>query len=825
MSQYDVYLNVKGYMLAKDSRGALIPGACREQIVDPFTSQLARDEPYTRAAFRFGDGAGLHEYDGSHRYEWGNCVDARSGHLMMAPERVVKGAPYYEMKIHDSSVLVAEQLDSGGSQYGLAERFQMPASGYTTIRSIAILVKRSDSMDYTNASTFTVGIVADAAGPKPGTTLGSATVALKAETDAYSPFPDRWRHGDWFWLEATFSSDVVVGAGNYYWISVYNNQSPEVLHWAEDQYGGTIATRSVHNGTAWQDGTSDYRLMIKVSYRDGAKQFDSFLRCMQVYRGSDNIERMYAGTNYRVLYYNPAWGGGQWWESKETSVPVLQLLEFDNKLFAALGPATDMEYSDGSSPESTAWTTISSNQANALAVHDNMIWKADDNEVKASTTGMSADWGATAVKVGDPGTPVQAMVSHGGKLFCAKPEGIYEVTYPDTYPGSGTPTANLMLDFNTERYPRTWLIDWHSGLYFPGAGGVYELKSGLLRNLWEDKVDEGALDPRSFMAPPMVAPVKGTDPPYTRPRSWAPLYDHGPVSWTCAQATTRGILFARSNPHQHTSDLIWYDGRNWYSLRSVGDLASDGGPRNVGEYLTACFVQDAGGGRGWMWFNEGFGIAQTEWPTWTDNTADDDTVEYEDRAQAVTPWFSLAENREILLVKVGLTSYGLAPPISFQRAEVHYRLAGQSSWTELGDFETSPYQEISFPAGTKSHRIQFKLEFDCYQQTVTISPMIEQLDLFYQTIPEKSTTHQLILSCAGNADMRTGGTDERTAGETLADLRALLGISSFTYKDPEGVSHTVRVTALTGQLMNFHTGPGPEGAGTEYQVILNLLEV
>ena len=66
--------------------------------------------------------------------------------------------------------------------------------------------------------------------------------------------------------------------------------------------------------------------------------------------------------------------------------------------------------------------------------------------------------------------------------------------------------------------------------------------------------------------------------------------------------------------------------------------------------------------------------------------------------------------------------------------------------------------------------------------------------------------------------------DERTAGEILADLRALMDSAGFTYLDPLGGSHTVRATALTGQTMDLLTGPGPESVGVSAQVILNLLE-
>ncbi len=827
MREYDIYLNGIGYALAKDSQGRLLSGAAREQAVDPFTAQLARDEPYTRMPFRFGDGAGLHHYDGSNRYEWGSGIDTRSGALILAPERFQTGEPWKNQKVLHTTNLAAEQMDNGGTQWGLAEKYYM-AAPRTTIRSVILLMKRSMTIDYTDAGTFAVAIAQDDAN-KPGTNIQTKTVSMKSESFYNAcPFADRWRYGDWFWLEVVFDADAVVGSGNYFWVAVYNNNS-QPIYWADDADGGLGSIRSVHNGTAWQTGVSDSDdLFIKIGHKDGWDQFDSFPLSFCVYRGTDEIERIYAGTRYRVLYWNAAWSAGHWWESKTIGAPVVQLLEYANKMFAACGPNTDYWYSDGSDPGATAWTQVTGYQSNAFAVHDNLLWKADLHKVCGSVTGTGG-W-LTECEVGDPGTAVHSMVSHGGKLFVAKPEGIFEISYPEDYTTSGKPVANLMLDFSTERCARTWLLDWHSGLYFPGLGGVYEFKNGVLRNIWEDKIDEGATEiTRGTIyrgEPSEAARTWPYAPPYIRTRSWAPLYDHDPVVWTAAWATTRGIVFVRANPYIETSELIWWDGRGWHSLRAAQSTDSYGNPVCLAEYITAVAVQDAGGGRGWMWYNEGTGIARTEWPNWTDNTADDTSVEYEIDGAAITPWFSLpSPSQEMLLAKVGILSRQLRkPPLTYSYVYLYYRTDTQNDWTYIGTiFDTSPYQEVSFSTPISCRRAQFKLVLLTGDPTYT--PIIEQMDIFYQTLPDPSRTHQLIISCAGDQARRVGGLDKRTAGETLQDLRDLVGETSLAYTDLLGSTHVVRVTAMTAQYMNLLTGPGPEGIGVDVQVILNLLEV
>jgi len=285
------------------------------------------------------------------------------------------------------------------------------------------------------------------------------------------------------------------------------------------------------------------------------------------------------------------------------------------------------------------------------------------------------------------------------------------------------------------------------------------------------------------------------------------------------------MIFGRSNPHVGTSDIIWFDGNNWYSLRATGDVTGEGAAYNYGEYVTAVFVQDVGGGRGWLWYNEGYGISRTEWPTWTEDTIDDGSVEYEQHTQVTTPWFSLGEQtKEILINKIGMVSKNLTAAI---HVDIHYRVDDDAGWTVLGvlGLNDSPYGELDFPAATTARRIQFKIMPDVGGVGSHVPPIVEQLDLFYQTLPEPTRTHQLMISCEADHSMREAGVDERTAGQIMADLRALVGNAGFVYLDPLGGAHTCRVTAITGQTMDLLTGQGPESVGVTAQAIVSLLEV
>ena len=162
------------------------------------------------------------------------------------------------------------------------------------------------------------------------------------------------------------------------------------MHWAEDRNLGTVATRSAFNGAVWSNGAADYPLMFKMGFQYNVPSYfpDSFLRCFCVFRGSDDVERLYCGDNYGVMAYGTSSGANTWAGSLDAASPVLELLEFNSYMFAALGSAVDMQYFTGATA-STVWAAVTGEQANALAVHDNMLWKADWHVVEGCLTGLA----------------------------------------------------------------------------------------------------------------------------------------------------------------------------------------------------------------------------------------------------------------------------------------------------------------------------------------------------------------------------------------------------------------------------------------------------
>ena len=628
-------------MLGRRADGQLLSGAAREQGVDPFTHQMQGGRRWAEAYFRFGDGAGLVEYDGSHRYKSGEFVDTRGGFLLPGPERTLCDARGDTERIYDEGMTLSDVECSTGNFTAHAERFQVPA-GKTNIRRVAVLVRREEGTDYTGAANFTVGITVDAAGPKPGAAAGTRAISPIAETDVWLAFDDRWRNGEYFWLEVVFNANVAVTAGNWYWIYVWNNQAPEI-YWAEtDRGGGTAQTRSRYAAGAWVNGYSDYPLMFKIKYWD---EIDAFPRSFCKFRGVDNVERLFACVGVKTMYWDEA--TATWIGSVVLAAGTTEgwgLLEFNSHMFAYGGIGVNSTYYDGTTP-TTNWVGAGVVMT-ALAVHDNLLWKSDGRTVMGSTTGLVGSWTANSVAVGDPGTNVESLQSHGGKLFAGKREGIYEISYPDTYPTTGTPTANLVLDFRTERGKRQWMLDWHSGLYFPGLSGVNEYKSGVLRNIWTEKVDDGAQE------------IVDAERTFSRPRRWARLYDSMPGVWVHGHGNTRGMTFAYSSPHLHAAELWWYDAANWHPMGPLAERVGSGlNYLEEGEYCLSSYLEDLGGGRGRLWYGYGWNIGYMNVPVWTKNRLQDEDADYFDGygCWIYTPDFVVDEGRaEVDYVGLGL---------------------------------------------------------------------------------------------------------------------------------------------------------------------------
>lgn len=824
-SQHDIYLNGVGYQLVKGADGKLLAGAIREQRRDPFANYAGEEERWATQDFYFDEGAGLALFDGSHRYRRGISLDTRSRRMLRPIKfNFRQGVNNTHLHVDSSDVPVALTISNlGGYVDGYALRFQAQA-GHTHIRSTGILVRHMGGYDYTGGSTFRVEIWSDTAGPPPTPNAvvagASATPDVRAEDDPWWPFEDRWKNGDWFWLNCHFAAAVAVTAGNYYWLVVINDAQAHPVQWGiHPTTGAPTPTCSAWDGATWSNGAAANAPYHKVRYYD---EIDSHVYDFQQFRGTDEIERLYACVGPKVMYYDTTTskmlnGKGDF------TAPVRQLLEFNSMLFAAQGIGADMWYTTGASA-TTVWTQVTNERAVAFAIHDNLIWKAGGTSpgaigahiVVGSATGSA--WGALAVAVGDPGTPITALASHGGKLYAAKPEGVYEINYPETYPGGGSPASNLVIDFSTDKLSRAFLLDWHTALYIPGSGGLMEWKSGLIRDAWSERSDLLALTAMQ------TEQGMGFFPTYGDRRRWAPIAEGDPGTFWGAVGLVRGAIFTYASPFMTSGGTIWwFDGRNWHPIATDWE--------NYGEPHLALYLESRGGGRGRLWVGAGYNVAYGEYPTWTNDRTLDDDSEYD---ETETAYLELATFdggkphtlKDFYKVGVQFKNSGVNPGL----VDVYYAIDTEFEKakiaTHLGQVTVEPYQELVLPANTAGYYIRLALTALGGSTSDTVE--VESVSLFYQLLPETIVSHQLTVLATSGAQRHSGTWDQRSAGAIQAALNALLEETEpFAYVDPLGESHCVRAVGISTDYLRSQEGVSDIGSGwkVEARITLTLLEV
>jgi hypothetical protein len=825
MDEYDVYLNGKGYMLAKDGTGKLLAGTVQAQHTDPFTRLVSEGERWARRRFRFRDGAGAIVDDGGNRYAYGEHIDTRSGNLIRGPRHTATAGYGFEAweqyDVDDATPGDYTLSNDAAHKDGWAVQF---TTDTTPCSAVAILVKRHANTEYAGATSFTVELRVNT-GNLPGAVVGAATVNMSPVSTRlhWLPHENLWMDETYFWLVCNFGTAVALGAApQTLWLCVVNaNATP--IDWAYHQSAALKTRCAEWNGAAWS--AQDPAEIPYYTVRYDA-DIDGFVRWLGSFRGVDTVRRVFAAVGRKVMYWDDA--NSQWaCVNQHANVfdnEVLDCLDFNGRLYVATGinaagpPDSGLFHFDGTTYPAypalaTNWVHVNAgantkDAAFCLALHDNMIWKACGtygSEVIGSKDGTSATWGSDVHPVGDPRTPISKLVSHGGKLYAAKPEGIFEITYPDDYPGAGKEaTSNLIHDFRTDRVGRNFILDWHSALYFPGTGGIYEWKSSVLRDVWRERFTQDAEE----------SPL------------W-PIYDVQKGYFHMVAATTRGLLLGSFSPFiANTSQLWYYDGIYFHALS---------GSYYAGEPTYAGFLEDRGEGWGALWLGRGFDIHDLEWPNWTQDRSAESRCQFVSSVTATIPDFRFGEfdggdsdtlkdwhELRVLSRDIG-TAAGQGGTM-----EMFYNLLEGAGWVSLGVVDTSPQEILRFPANTTSHKIQIRGKINVAGNTVLDTPIIEGIDLLYQPLPETITQFHVTIRAADNQPLHKGGNDTRSAATIAAELVALLEETEpWAYRDDLGNSHCVRSSGVTQQGLKAEERPSGQGKGfrPEAAVMVSMLKV
>lgn len=784
---YDITLDGKGYMLSKGVGGVLQSGSVQSRMSDPFSRFVSEEGKNAIQELFFDAGAGAERYDGTHRYAYGTNIDSRSSSLQVAPGWKVYGANV-DGHAGVAGTVTPQQLEiPAAGRYGGLCNF----GSSRTIRRCGVLLARKAGVDYAGAGDVTIQLCTADGNNPPGTEHTSATISM--EEDELWRQDNAWVRDELVWFEVVLADDVTQ---QHVWI-VVNNTSSEPVMWG--MTGAATCGISTYSGS-WSSvipGISpQFRLKEKAD-------IDGFIRDLVTYRPTDGERNIYAAVSNKLMQYDPE--TDDWTNIKDDCAgPILDLCVFNNLLHLAMGNTEYIRYWTGA-----AWTQDAAEKAQCFAVHDNLLWKADGAILKASKESGVGGWEDYAVgeptqgAIGDPGTPILAMVSHGGKLFCAKPEGVFEVTYPETFPASEVPpVGNTALDFSTERSHRGFAVDWLSGLYFPGEHGLFEWKNSILRDTWierRDTADE-------------VLP--------------GAVYEPYVGAFTAAVSTTRGLILAQSglgvSRDGHATQIWTYDTHGFHPM--MIELEAQGDP------CFAMLLESEGEGIGHLWWGVGFEIFLADWPTWTVDTS------------RVTPGIGVCYNNTAMVLLSTLSEPDAYVLKHWSKVNVHIEqldteMSGLSLraqmdgvWVDLtrsSDSWAGPTVEFAFPDGTTGYSCQLELTIIPPYEEGQYGPRIERLDIFYQPLPEVIQQHELLLAVKSFTLLHAGGQDSRTAGEVIADLQELADTEApFVYVDPWGIRYSVRVMGMIAQLARQREKvPGVHGFDLEAQVRMTLLEV
>lgn len=430
--------------------------------------------------------------------------------------------------------------------------------------------------------------------------------------------------------------------------------------------------------------------------------------------------------------------------------------------------------------DGTTWTTITGQTADRLALHDNLFWRAAHdatNGVYVQGTLNYNDWttagtAGSRITVGDSRHFIKQLFSWRGNLYAAKEDGLYVITYGDTYPASGVQgQANKVLDLSAEINPNNFeaAAIFQNDLYF-------SLANGLARYSANDVVSSATPDASLLRQE-------------QRRGRFTALVGTLTQMYACYE---RDI-------HEHSQILV-LTATGWHGLAT-----SD----RRGDPMRAIAV-DAGlyGALPRVWYSCHAIATSFPDPTWSGRrwtfatSSSDSPVQFFLRSVQnpggvlYTSWI---DANLINIAKDWIDLDVVATLPSGTSITVQYRYDEDSAFQTLGTVTTSP-ATLVFPANSVSTRIQ--LAFVLTTTTPFSTPQLWGYALRYVHRPQPKLYFTLQLVLADAIDLHTG-VDTRTAAQQWADiLAARQATEAVPLVLSDGSTYNVHVDQLTRQMVD-----------------------
>lgn len=435
---------------------------------------------------------------------------------------------------------------------------------------------------------------------------------------------------------------------------------------------------------------------------------------------------------------------------------------------------------------SYTFITLTGIQAHKLCVHDALLWKSYDNEVAASEDG--ATFSTQFVAVGGRNTRVKQLFSWNGKLYAAKVDGLWEISYEDTYPATGKAIANKVLDFyaNTHRNNFAATTQFQGDLYFPIQYGLLRFTAGgVLQRVNPEASLQGNQDTRGF--------------------------------YTSLHATNSTLYAGLRHDFTGYSAILAYDKRGWHPMIQS--------PRK-GDLLPSLWVDPGSNDyapRLWMTFGLQIGYANI--PQWTNARYQATGMDYVNSGSVEFSWYD-AGLQDVMKVWQDVTVITSTPQTTSVWVQAEYALDNDPptynllSINTVKSFDAANVRRYSFPEGTAGNRL--KLRITLYGGG-TDTPQVLGVVMQYNLKPRRRLRFSRIY-IVGDEQRTHTGQMPKGSKELIAQLQALRNhIAPVSFVDIHKNSYLVNVLGISGLTLEVKNDNDQHTRKVE-RVVIDMME-
>ncbi len=714
------------------------------------TGERAYTDQDVFSALSMGDftgGMGQDRAVDTTKYHTGFNVDTRGGRIILGPGLTgsnAAGMP--DIEDYLLTLKTSEAVNTGvtfswryvcgvftgeeTAAHQLAAKITL-AAGHTRLDRVWLMLKGTPQV-----AAVVVYLQADS-GNQPGAVLGTATVNVADLRPAGG------------WVQATFATAVTgLTAGASYWITLfYAGDSQTTVGWyAAELQVGVYGNAATYDGMTWSDlRANGHQWYLFYWYADPLLYPDSppmFL----LGAGKDLMLRIWAYAG-RFLYYldksSLATVALAPTTPKDMAVQIVDAAWFSGTgdthayLFLALGEDTDMQKFDGN-VGTEVWAAVTGKKAIALAVHDDLLWRAyERNHAAGSLTGAWAESGSDAL-VGDKTYPIRKMVSWNGNLWVGKDDGLYKVSNDAGYPTSDDATATRIIDLTALADPANFacMVVHQGDLYFSVATGILKYTTS------------GVLTP--------VGPETGLDLAANQR-----AYYRGAVS-------TLNTLFIGSEapPGGYSGVLAYVDG-NWHPI--IG-LSREGDMVRSVALDPALYANTPR-----LWFGAGLKIAYAAMPTTTQKRWLWSEMTWDSKGHLITSWLdgnirTIEKDWIEVVLDVQHVGTGTGPYV-----QVKWRPDENTAWVQLGaNVTVNGLNTVAFPTGSHGAKCQIRIDLaEGLEDGAYQTPHVEAVVVKYLERPKDLRGFTRTYELSTWDINRPGAPVAKSLAQQVADLETL----------------------------------------------------